>query len=250
MTGEAATYASGVSVLRAESLVKSYDGRPVVKGISMAVSAGEIIGLLGRNGAGKTTTFRMIAGLERPEGGRLELDGEDISRRTASERAARGIAYLPQETSVFLKTSVAGNLRLVLELRLRSKAEREARLERLLDDMRLTSLSRRSAHALSGGERRRLEIARALVLDPKFLLLDEPFTGIDPLTIQDLQKIFMALRNRGIGLVVSDHNVRDTFAIVSRAMIIDEGRVLAEGRPAALAADETVQRRFLGNLVE
>jgi len=247
MTGEPAPKPPGrASVLRADKLVKTYGGRRVVDGISLEITTGEIVALLGRNGAGKTTTFRMIAGLVRPDRGRLFLDETDISRWPTARRAGLGITYLPQEGSVFLRTSVAGNLLIILEMSPLKKAQRREACRRILDDLRLGSLARNPAHALSGGERRRLEIARALVLEPRFLLLDEPFTGVDPLTIQDLQKIFTGLAAKRIGLVISDHNVRDTLSIASRGVVIDDGEVLAVGTPGELASDETVRLRFLG----
>lgn len=235
-----------MGVLRAEALTKSFGSRVVVHDLTLEVRRGEIVGLLGRNGAGKTTTFQMMAGLLRPDSGRLLLDDLDISRLSPDKRARRGVTYLPQEGSAFLKASVADNLRMILELRPLSRSEREARVGTLLDELGLADLAGQSAHTLSGGERRRLEICRALVLDPAFLLLDEPFTGIDPLTIVEIQKILLRLRERGIGVVLTDHNVRDTFRIVGRAAIIDEGRVLVEGPPEVLAADERARRRFLG----
>lgn len=232
--------------LRIERLTKSYGPRLVVDGISLEIRSGEVIGLLGRNGAGKTTTFLMIAGLVRPDGGAIYLDGRDISRLATSERARRGITYLPQEHSVFLKASVENNIRLLLELYGRSKKEREAVIREYLGEIGLLELRRQPAHTLSGGERRKLEISRALVLKPSFLLLDEPFTGIDPLTILELQKIFLNLKQKGIGIIISDHNVLDTFKIMDRAYIIDEGRVLVEGNPQAVAADEKAREKFLG----
>ena len=234
-------------LLRAEKLTKSYGGRVVVRDLTLEVRAGEIIGLLGRNGAGKTTTFQMMVGLVRPDRGTILLDGKDISRMTTFRRAVNGITYLPQEGSVFLKASVADNLRLVLELQKRTRKEREEIASGLLDELGLLSLAGQSADSLSGGERRRLEIARALVLDPKFLLLDEPFTGIDPLTILELQKIMGRLRDKGIGIIITDHNVRDTFKVVDRAYVIDEGEILIEGPPANVAADGQARKRFLGN---
>jgi lipopolysaccharide export system ATP-binding protein len=233
-------------LLRAERLTKSYNGRVVVRELTLEVRAGETIGLLGRNGAGKTTTFQMMVGLVRPESGAILLDGEDISRLTTYRRAVNGITYLPQEGSVFLKASVADNLKLVLELQRRTRKERHRIAHGLLEELGLVDLAGQSADSLSGGERRRLEIARALVLDPKFLLLDEPFTGIDPLTILELQKIMGRLRDKGIGIVLTDHNVRDTFKVVDRAYVIDEGEILIEGPPAAVAADGRARERFLG----
>ena len=237
-------------LLRAERLTKSYSGRTVVRELTLEVRAGEIIGLLGRNGAGKTTTFQMMVGLVRPECGVILLDGMDISRMTTYRRAVNGITYLPQEGSVFLKASVADNLKLVLELQHRTRKERHDIARALLEELGLLDLAGQSADSLSGGERRRLEIARALVLDPKFLLLDEPFTGIDPLTILELQKIMVRLRDKGIGIVLTDHNVRDTFKVVDRAYVIDEGEVLIEGPPSAVAADGRARERFLGKEFE
>jgi lipopolysaccharide export system ATP-binding protein len=235
-----------MSLLRAERLTKSYNGRVVVRELTLEVRSGEIIGLLGRNGAGKTTTFQMMVGLVRPESGIILLDTTDISRMTTYRRAVNGITYLPQEGSVFLKASVVDNLNLVLELQPRTRKERRAAARALLEDLGLLDLAGQSADSLSGGERRRLEIARALVLDPKFLLLDEPFTGIDPLTILELQRIMNRLRDKGIGIVLTDHNVRDTFKIVDRAYVIDEGEILIEGTPTAVAADGRARERFLG----
>ncbi len=233
-------------LLRAERLTKSYNGRVVVRELTLEVGSGEIIGLLGRNGAGKTTTFQMMVGLVKPESGAILLDGTDISRMTTYRRAVNGITYLPQEGSVFLKASVADNLNLVLELQARTRREQQEAARALLEDLGLLDLAGQSADSLSGGERRRLEIARALVLDPKFLLLDEPFTGIDPLTILELQRLVARLRDKGIGIVLTDHNVRDTFKVVNRAYIIDEGEILIEGAPAVIAADERARERFLG----
>jgi lipopolysaccharide export system ATP-binding protein len=234
-------------VLRSENLTKSFGGREVVRQVNIRVESGEIIGLLGRNGAGKTTTFQMIVGLVRPDLGTIYLDDEDISRRATPERARLGITYLPQENSVFLKASVKDNLRLILELLPYESEEKEKLSHDLLEELGLLPLSGQSAHSLSGGERRKLEICRSLVLRPKFMLLDEPFTGIDPLTIVDLQKILLRLKERGIGIVISDHNVRDTLRITDRAYILDEGAVLIEGNPARIAADEIARKRFLGD---
>ncbi len=233
-------------LLQAERLTKSYNNRVVVRDLSLEVRSGEIVGLLGRNGAGKTTTFQMMVGLIRPESGAILLDAANISRMTTYRRAVNGITYLPQEGSVFLKASVADNLNLVLELQPRTRKERQETRRTLLEELGLADLAGQSADSLSGGERRRLEIARALVLDPKFLLLDEPFTGIDPLTILELQRIMDRLRAKRIGIVLTDHNVRDTFKVVDRAYIIDEGEILIEGPPAVIAADERARERFLG----
>jgi lipopolysaccharide export system ATP-binding protein len=237
-------------VLRAERLTKSYNNRVVVRDLSLEVRAGEIVGLLGRNGAGKTTTFQMIVGLVRPDSGGIFLDGTDISRMTTCNRANHGVTYLPQEGSTFLKASVEDNLKLILEFLPYTRPERREIGRGLLGELGLLDLVGQSADSLSGGERRRLEIARALVLNPKFLLLDEPFTGIDPLTIIELQKIILRLRDKGIGIVLTDHNVRDTFKVVNRACIIDEGEILIEGAPSKIAADERAQERFLGKNFE
>jgi len=235
-----------MSLLKAEKLQKSYNQRLVVKGVDIYVKSGEIIGLLGRNGAGKTTTFQIIVGLIKPEEGAVFLDDKDISRYSTPQRAREGIIYLPQENSVFLKTSVEKNLRMILELHYSDEEERTRIAERILNELGLKDLAEQSAHSLSGGERRRLEIGRSLVLKPKFLLLDEPFTGIDPLTVLELQKILTELKDKGIGIVISDHNVRDTFKIADRAYLIDEGEILIEGDPREIASDETARDRFLG----
>ncbi len=237
-------------VLRAERLSKSYNSRVVVRELSLEVRSGEIVGLLGRNGAGKTTTFQMMVGLVRPDAGAIRLDDLDISRMTTCERAVHGITYLPQEGSVFLKATVEENLRMILEILPRTRGHWKKAAEELLDELGLRSLAKQSADSLSGGERRRLEISRALALDPKFLLLDEPFAGIDPLTILELQKIMTQIRDKGIGIVLSDHNVRDTFKVVTRATIIDGGEVLVEGPPAKVASDARARERFLGKSFE
>jgi lipopolysaccharide export system ATP-binding protein len=236
-----------MAVLRSENLTKSYGGREVVRGVNVRVQSGEIIGLLGRNGAGKTTTFQMVVGLVKPDEGTIYLDDEDISRSVTPERARLGITYLPQENSVFLKASVENNLRLILELLPYEDEEKERLSHDLLEELGLLPLAEQSAHSLSGGERRKLEICRSLVLKPKFLLLDEPFTGIDPLTIIELQKILLRLKERGIGIVISDHNVRDTLRITDRAYILDEGTVLIEGSPSQIATNEQARKRFLGD---
>jgi lipopolysaccharide export system ATP-binding protein len=233
-------------LLEAKRLVKSFGRRTVVKGVDIRLESGTIVGFLGRNGAGKTTIFQMIVGLLKPDDGEILLDGRVISRWPTPRRAAAGVTYLPQESSVFLKTSVAGNLRLALELLPYARRERKPAAAALLQEFGLSDLARQPAHSLSGGERRRLEIARALTLKPKFVLLDEPFTGIDPLTILEIQRILLRLRERGIGILLSDHNVRDTFKIADRAVIIDQGEILVEGEPAAVAADPKARERFLG----
>jgi lipopolysaccharide export system ATP-binding protein len=235
-----------MSCLEAKNLVKSYGRRVVVNNVDIRIRSGEIIGLLGRNGAGKTTIFQMIVGLIKPDSGHIILDGKEISQAPTNKRALTGLTYLPQENSVFLKLSVENNLRLALELQPYSKEEREEIIRDLLEEFGLLPLAKQSAHSLSGGERRRLEICRALVLKPKFLLLDEPFTGIDPLTILELQKILVRLKNKDIGVLLSDHNVRDTFKIAGRATIIDEGEILIEDIPERIAANPKARERFLG----
>lgn len=235
-----------MSCLEAKNLVKSYGRRVVVNNVDIRIRSGEIIGLLGRNGAGKTTIFQMIVGLIKPDSGQIILDGTEISHAPTNKRAMTGLTYLPQENSVFLKASVENNLRLALELQPYSKEEREKIIRDLLEEFGLLSLAGQPAHSLSGGERRRLEICRSLVLKPKFLLLDEPFTGIDPLTILELQKILVRLKNKDIGILLSDHNVRDTFKIAGRATIIDEGEILIEDIPERIAANPKARERFLG----
>jgi lipopolysaccharide export system ATP-binding protein len=236
----------GVARLSATGLAKTYGRRTVVRNVDVEVRSGEIIGLLGRNGAGKTTLFQMIVGLVKPDAGEIKLNGKPITEDATNARANLGIVYLPQESSVFLKASVRDNLRLVLELQPYSRAERAAMGRELLDELGLLPLARQKAHSLSGGERRKLEICRSLVLRPKFLLLDEPFTGIDPLTIAELQKIILGLKAKGIGIILSDHNVRDTFRITSRVYIIDKGEVLVQGPPPEVARNKDARERFLG----
>ncbi|MCK4647010.1 MAG: LPS export ABC transporter ATP-binding protein [Candidatus Aminicenantes bacterium] len=235
-----------MTVLKSENLTKSYNRRMVVKGVDIEVDSGEIVGLLGRNGAGKTTIFQMVAGLIKPGRGSIFLDEKNISRYSSHLRAVAGITYLPQESSVFLKASVEDNLRLILELQTHKRKERKKIAAQLLEELGLLQLVKQPAYSLSGGERRRLEICRSLIIKPKFLLLDEPFTGIDPLTIIELQKIMLNLKNKGIGIILSDHNVQDTFMIVNRAYIIDDGNILIEGPPQKVASDDLAKERFLG----
>ena len=235
-----------MAILKAANLIKSFNYRQVVKQVNLEINSGEIIGLLGRNGAGKTTTFQMIAGLIRPDKGKIYLDNKDISRDSTYVRATRGIIYLPQEDSVFLRASVENNLRLVLGLQPYTKREREKIAKELLKEFGLLPLAKQPSYTLSGGERRKLEICRSLILKPKILLLDEPFTGIDPLTIIEFQKIMLYLRNKEIGIILSDHNVRDTFKIVNRAYVIDEGEILIEGSPQEISSDEKAREKFLG----
>ncbi len=235
-----------MSIFYAKQLKKSFGQRVVVKGIDLQVESGEIVALLGRNGAGKTTTFHMMMGLLKPDSGSLWIDETDISRYTTPQRADTGITYLPQENSVFLKTTVLNNLRMILEFSGRRKVDIEASARDLLQELGLGELADQPAHSLSGGERRRLEICRSLVLNPKFLLLDEPFTGIDPLTIIELQKILLHLKSQGIGIMLSDHNVRDSLKITDSAYIIDEGEILVQGTPQEVAMSGEARERFLG----
>jgi lipopolysaccharide export system ATP-binding protein len=238
--------ATKVGKLSARELVKIYRGRRVVDQVSLAVDRGEIVGLLGPNGAGKTTTFYMIVGLIRPDGGQVFLDGREVSGLPMYLRAREGITYLPQEPSVFRKLTVAENLMAILETMALTREERRTRLEELLAELNLTPLADNKAYSLSGGERRRVEITRALVTRPSFLLLDEPFAGIDPLAVLDLQRILGQLRQKGIGLLISDHNVRETLKVCDRAYILHQGQLLEEGDPAQIAASELARKIYLG----
>jgi lipopolysaccharide export system ATP-binding protein len=235
-----------VGKLSAQELVKVYRGRRVVDQVSLAVNRGEIVGLLGPNGAGKTTTFYMIVGLIRPDGGQVYLDGKEVSGLPMYLRAREGITYLPQEPSVFRKLTVAENLMAILETMALTREERRTRLEELLAELNLTPLADNKAYSLSGGERRRVEITRALVTRPSFLLLDEPFAGIDPLAVLDLQRILGRLKDKGIGLLISDHNVRETLKVCDRAYILHQGQLLEEGDPAQIAASELARKIYLG----
>ena len=232
--------------LQADDLSKSYRGRKVVDDISLEIRQGEVVGLLGPNGAGKTTTFYILVGLTRPDYGRVLLDGEDITDLPMYLRARSGISYLPQEPSVFRKLTAEENLMAVLETLELTPAQRRDRVEELLAQMGLDGVRYSQAHVLSGGERRRLEIARSLVLSPSFILLDEPFSGIDPLTVVDIQRIIADLSAAGIGVLVTDHNVPQVLAVTNRAYIINEGKILYAGTPADLAADSEVRRIYLG----
>lgn len=234
------------SELVAENLVKEYGGRKVVKGVSFYVRRGEIVGLLGKNGAGKTTTFFMIVGLVRPNEGQVYLDGQNITTLPMYQRARAGIGYLAQENSVFRKLSVEDNIRLVLEMQNLTRKEQEYRLGRLLEELNLKPLRKQLASLLSGGERRRVEIARALATDPSFVLLDEPFTGIDPIAVTDLQQLVAALKERNIGVLITDHNVRETLKITDRAYIIEQGRILTSGTAEELVQDALAREVYLG----
>jgi lipopolysaccharide export system ATP-binding protein len=235
--------ASGLAVV---SIAKSYDKRAVLTDVSLSVAKGEVVGLLGPNGAGKTTCFYSVMGLVKPDSGRIMLNGEDITRLPMYRRAILGLGYLPQETSIFRGLSVEQNIMAVLELAEPDKAAREARLEQLLDEFGLTRLRAASAMALSGGERRRCEIARALAATPSIILLDEPFAGIDPISINDIRDLVKDLKKRGIGVLITDHNVRETLDIVDRACIIYGGQVLFAGSPEDLVKDANVRRLYLG----
>jgi lipopolysaccharide export system ATP-binding protein len=233
-------------VLAARDLVKAYGGRTVVRGVSLEIGAGEIVGLLGPNGAGKTTTFSIVVGLVRADSGVVHLGERDLTDLPMYRRARAGISYLPQEPSVFRKMTVEENLLAILETLELSPAERQERANRLLSEFGLEGVRRNRAFSLSGGERRRVEIARSLVVSPDFLLLDEPFAGIDPIAVLDIQSIARRLAASGIGVLVTDHNVRETLSIVDRAYIINEGEILRAGTPLALSNDATVRKIYLG----
>ena len=234
-------------MLVAEGLRKRYKSREVVKDFGLTLDAGEVVGLLGPNGAGKTTCFYMIVGLVPADGGKIVLDGQDITDEPMYDRAKLGVGYLPQEPSVFRKLSVRDNLKLVLELRDDlDRAGRERELASLLDELQVTHVADQQGASLSGGERRRVEIARALAARPRLMLLDEPFAGVDPISVGEIQKIITHLKNRGIGVLITDHNVRETLGICDRAYILNEGSVLAQGAPDALLANPDVRRVYLG----
>jgi lipopolysaccharide export system ATP-binding protein len=232
--------------LYAENLVKKYGGRTVVKSVSIDVEQGEIVGLLGPNGAGKTTSFYMIAGLIKPNSGKTFLDGVEITHEPVYRRAQRGLGYLAQEVSVFRKLSVEDNLKAVLEMTKFSKKEQHERLEGLLEEFGLNRVRKSYGIQLSGGERRRCEIARALSINPKFILLDEPFAGVDPIAVEDIQSIVKHLKDKNIGVIISDHNVHETLAITDRAYLLYEGNILKAGTPEELAFDPEVKRKYLG----
>ena len=233
-------------ILRADHIVKRYKRRTVVGGVSVAVHQGEIVGLLGPNGAGKTTTFYMIVGLVKPNEGRVFLDAADITDLAMYKRAQRGIGYLPQEASVFRKLNVEDNIRAILEMTKLTKAEQHRKLESLLDEFSLQHVRKNMGDVLSGGERRRTEIARALATEPKFILLDEPFAGVDPIAVEDIQGIVSHLKERNIGVLITDHNVQETLSITDRAYLLFEGKILKQGTAEELAADEQVRKVYLG----
>jgi len=233
--------------LEARALTKTYGGRKVVNGVDLEIRPGEVVGLLGPNGAGKTTTFYMIVGLIKPDDGQIFLDSEEITRDPMFVRARKGINYLPQEPSVFRKLTVEENILAILETLDIESEERKNRLKQLLGELDLTDLARSKAYSLSGGERRRVEITRALVTSPRFILLDEPFAGIDPLAVADIQKIIQKLKSKGIGVVISDHNVRETLSVCDRAYILNEGTVLIEGLPEMIAESKIARKFYLGD---
>jgi lipopolysaccharide export system ATP-binding protein len=235
-----------MATLRTRELTKSYGGRTVVKGVNVEIASGEVVGLLGANGAGKTTTFSMVVGLTAPDTGRVLLDGIDVTDDPMYMRARKGIGYLPQEASIFRGLTVEQNIMAILETLDLSRNERRTRLRALLAELGLTPLAKSPAYTLSGGERRRVEITRALVISPKFMLLDEPFAGIDPIAVTDIQKIIAHLKMRGIGVLITDHNVRETLKITDRAYIVHDGVIFKSGTPQSLADDADVKRIYLG----
>lgn len=237
-------------ILRSEKLVKTYKGRMVVNEVSVEVAQGEIVGLLGPNGAGKTTSFYMMVGLIKPESGRIFLDDEDITQKPMYLRAQSGVGYLPQEASVFRQMTVEDNIAAVLEMTNYSKAEQKEKLEILIGEFGLNRVRKNMGNVLSGGERRRTEIARALATDPKFILLDEPFAGIDPIAVEDIQHIVARLKTKNIGILITDHNVQETLSITDRAYLLFEGKILKAGTAEELAGDEQVRKVYLGQNFE
>lgn len=234
-------------IIKTDKLVKTYGERQVVNGVSIEVEQGTIVGLLGPNGAGKTTTFYMIVGIEKPDAGVVTLDGQDISHLVMFERARAGIGYLPQEASIFSKMTVEENIMAILETTNLSAEEREAKMNALIEEFRIGHIRKSKGSALSGGERRRVEIARALATDPAFILLDEPFAGIDPIAVADIQGMIAHLAKRGIGILITDHNVRETLSIVDKAYILAEGRILLHGDSATIANDPVARKYYLGD---
>ncbi len=233
-------------IFKADNLIKQYKGRVVVNQVNVQVEQGEIVGLLGLNGAGKTTTFYMMVGMIRPNSGRIFLDQNDITDMPMYKRARAGIGYLPQEASVFRKLSVENNIKAVLEMTKLSKTEQKKRCEELLEEFGLMKVRKNRGDLLSGGERRRTEIARALAVDPKFILLDEPFAGVDPIAVEDIQEIVYSLKKKNIGILITDHNVQETLSITDRAYLLFEGKILKQGSAEDLAADEQVRKVYLG----
>jgi lipopolysaccharide export system ATP-binding protein len=237
-----------MTTLAAKQLIKTYNNRNVVNGVSLQVNTGEVVGLLGPNGAGKTTSFYMMVGLIKADSGQILLDSQDITHHPMHVRAQLGVGYLPQEPSVFRKLSVADNLRAVLQIRSDlTEGQMELIIDELLEEFHIPHLRSQMALSLSGGERRRVEIARALASNPQFILLDEPFAGVDPISVEDIQKIIEHLKDRGIGILITEHNVQETLGICSRAYILNEGKVIAEGSTDAIVANEEVRKVYLGN---
>lgn len=237
-------------ILRTENIYKTYKGRTVVNGVSVNVQQGEIVGLLGPNGAGKTTSFYMMVGLIRPDEGEVFLDDKNITSEPVYKRAKMGLGYLPQEVSVFRKLTVEDNIKAILEMTKLSKVEQEEKLESLLQEFRLTHVRKNQGIKLSGGEKRRTEIARALATDPKFILLDEPFAGVDPIAVEDIQQIVAKLKNKNIGVLITDHNVQETLSITDRAYLLFEGSILKSGTAEELASDPQVRKVYLGQNFE
>lgn len=246
-TSRSAVIFSAMAILKAENLVKTYSRRQVVSGVSIDVNPGEVVGLLGPNGAGKTTTFYMIMGFIKPAAGEVFLGDERLTRLPMYRRARKGIGYLPQESSVFRKLSVEDNVKAVLELQNMSRKQRKLRLEELLGELDIEHLRKSKAYMLSGGERRRLEITRALAIEPSYMLLDEPFAGIDPIAVEDIQNIIARLTEKGLGILITDHNVRETLSICDRAYIMCEGKILTSGTSDFLVSDPGARRVYLGD---
>ena len=236
-----------MATLSLKKLVKTYNGRPVVNSVNLNIDDSSVVGLLGPNGAGKTTTFYMIIGIIKPDKGQVFLDDEDITSYPMYLRARRGIGYLPQETSIFRKLTVKQNIMAILEILLISKSEQKERTDMLLDELGIKHLADQKANLLSGGERRRLEITRSLATNPSFILLDEPFAGIDPLAVIDIKKIIRHLKKRGIGILISDHNVRETLEVCDKAYILNDGKIIESGSPQKIASSETARRIYLGD---
>lgn len=233
--------------IETENLIKTYKGRNVVDGVSVKVNQGEVVGLLGPNGAGKTTTFYMIVGIETPNQGRITINGVDVTKMPMYKRSSQGVGYLPQEASIFRGLTVEDNLRAMLETTKLSKKEREEKMENLLEEFHITHVRKRTGMQLSGGERRRVEIARSIALSPNFILLDEPFAGVDPIAVADIQSIISHLKARNIGVLITDHNVRETLGIVDKAYILSEGKILLEGTSDEIANSEVARQNYLGD---
>ena len=237
----------GFNILKAENLKKVYGNKTVVKGVSLEIKRGEVVGLLGPNGAGKTTSFYMITGMVKPTDGNIFFDNEEITNTPMYKRARMGMGYLAQEPSIFVKLTVEDNLRLVLQMTEMSKEDQNKKLESLLDEFSISHIRKSQAMMLSGGERRRTEIARSLIMNPDFILLDEPFAGIDPIAVEDIQKIVKILKDKGIGILITDHNVRETLSITDRAYLLYDGNVLKDGTVDELSNDDEVKRLYLGS---